>query len=67
MKDKIKIFDFNHINNALNKPQIEELKAYYKTYHLNAYGHKKACKKYKRLRYIGDYQFYLAAQELFLL
>ena len=46
-KPRKSIFNWNHISNKLTEEQIEELKAYYHTYHKKCWSHKQALKKFK--------------------
>ena len=48
------IFHWNHISNKLTEEQIEELKAYYQTYHKKCWCHKQALKNFKKWRLIGN-------------
>ena len=50
MKESRKnIFHWNHISNKLTEEQIEELKAYYHTYHKKCWSHKQALKNFKKM------------------
>ena len=49
-----RIFDWNHISNSLSEIEVEELKSYYKVYHRKCWAFKKALKRYKLLRYLGN-------------
>ena len=44
------IIDFNHISNRLSQEEIDELKAYYMSYHIKMWMYKSA---YKRLKKMG--------------
>ena len=48
------IFDWNHISDKLSKDGREELKSYYKVYHRKSWAFKRALKRYKYLRYVGN-------------
>ena len=48
------IFDWNHISTGLNEEEREELKSYYKVYHRKFWAFKRALKRYKLLRYLGN-------------
>ena len=48
-----KIIDFNHISNQLTESDIDEHKAYYKTYHRKCWAYKQATKRYKRWKILG--------------
>ena len=48
------IFDWNHISHRLTDDEITELKSYYKVYHSRCSAFKKALKRYKLLRYLGN-------------
>ena len=53
-KPRKSIFNWNHISNKLTEEQIEELKAYYHTYHKKCWSHKQALKNFKKWRLIGN-------------
>ena len=42
------IFNFNYISTELTEDQINELKAYYPTYHRKCWAYKQATKQFKR-------------------
>ena len=46
-KPRKSIFNWNHIANKLTEEEIEELKAYYHTYHKKCWSHKQALKNFK--------------------
>ena len=47
MKESRKnIFHWNHISNKLTEEQIEELKAYYQSYHKKCFTYKQALKNF---------------------
>ena len=48
------IFDWNHISDRLSEDEKEELKSYYKVYHRKCWVFKRALKRYKLLRYLGN-------------
>ena len=48
------IFDWNHISDRLSEDEKAELKSYYKVYHRKCWAFKKALKRYKLLRYLGN-------------
>ena len=48
------IFDWNHISDRLSKDEREELKSYYKVYDRKCWAFKRALKRYKLLRYLGN-------------
>ena len=55
MTDRRKsIFDWNHISDKLTKDQIEELKAYYHTYHRKCWAYKQAVKRFKKWKLLGN-------------
>jgi len=47
-------FDWNHISDKLTEEQINELKAYYHTYHRKCWAYKQAVKKFKRWKLLGN-------------
>ena len=49
-----KIIDFNHISKSLTEDQMLELKSYYTTYHRKLWIFKRAYKRYKRFKYLGN-------------
>ena len=52
MKEQRKnIFHWNHISNKLTEEQIEELKAYYQSYHKKCFAYKLATKRLKNGNY----------------
>ena len=53
-KQKINIFNWNHISDDLTEDQIDELKGYYASYHRKSYADKKAMKNLKRMRFVGN-------------
>ena len=48
------IFDWNHISDRLSEDEKAELKSYYKVYHRKCWAFKRALKRYKLLRYLGN-------------
>ena len=48
------MINWNHIHKNINKEDELELKAYYMTYHRKCWAYKKAFKKYKKLKYLGN-------------
>ena len=48
------IFNWNHISEKLTPREVEELKAYYKTYHMKCWAYKQAKKHYRKLKLIGN-------------
>ena len=48
------IFDWNHISSRLTEDEIAELKSYYEVYHRKCWAFKRALKRYKLLRYLGN-------------
>ena len=55
MTDRRKsIFNWNHISDKLTKDQINELKAYYHTYHRKCWAYKQAVKRYKKWKLLGN-------------
>ena len=48
------IFNWNHISGEPREEQIEELKAYYQTYHKKCWSYKQALKSFKKWRLIGN-------------
>ena len=48
------IFNFNHVSEKLTVEEINELKAYYKTYHKKCWIYKKAYKKYRKWKFIAN-------------
>ena len=48
------IFDWNHISDRLSEDEKTELKSYYKVYHRKCWAFKRALKRYKLLRYLGN-------------
>ena len=48
------IFDWNHISDKLSEDEKTELKSYYKVYHRKSWAFKRALKRYKLLRYLGN-------------
>ena len=53
MKKKY-IFDWNHISNKLTRSQVEELKAYYKTYHRKSWAFKMIAKRMRKWKLLGN-------------
>ena len=47
-------FDCNHISDRLSGDERAELKSYYKVYHRKCWAFKRAIKRYKLLRYLGN-------------
>ena len=55
MTDRRKtVFNWNHISDKLKQEDIKELKSYYQTYHKKCWAYKKALKRFKKLRLLGD-------------
>ena len=55
MTDKrTSIFTWNHISERLTKEQVDELKSYYSTYHKKCWAHKRALKKFKKMKFAGN-------------
>ena len=55
MKEQRKnIFHWNHISNKLTEEQIEELKAYYQSYHKKCFAYKLATKRLKKWKLLGN-------------
>ena len=50
----IDVIEFNHVSNTLTSDQIDELKSYYRTYHKKMWTFKKAYKKFKKRKLIGN-------------
>ena len=48
------IFDWNHISPSLSPEQVDELKSYYRVYHRKCWAYKKAYKKYRLIKFIGN-------------
>ena len=48
------IFNFNHISESLNDQEVQELKAYYSTYHRKCWCYKQAYKKFRKWKIIAD-------------
>lgn len=48
------IFDWNHVSNDLSDEYIIELKGYYKTYHRKCWAYKRALKRFKKMKLIGN-------------
>ena len=48
------IIDFNHISNRLSKEEIDELKAYYMSYHKKMWMYKSAYKRLKKWEFAGN-------------
>ena len=48
------IFNFNHVSEKLTNEEINELKAYYKTYYKKCWIYKKAYKKYRKWKIIAN-------------
>ena len=48
MQKKKLIIDFNHISNQLSTEEIDELKAYYMSYHKKMWMYKTAYKRFKK-------------------
>ena len=51
---KKRIFSWNHISDRLAEDQVDELKSYYKAYHRKCWAYKKAVKRYKKFKLIGN-------------
>ena len=54
MQKKKLIIDFNHISNRLSTEEIDELKAYYMTYHKKMWMYKSAYKRFKKWEFAGN-------------
>ena len=48
------IIDFNHISNRLSKEEIDELKAYYMSYHKKMWMYKSAYKRLNKREFAGN-------------
>ena len=48
------IIDFNHISNRLSTEEIDELKAYYMSYHKKMWMYKSAYKRFKKWEFAGN-------------
>ena len=48
------IFNWNHISSNLTQYQITELKEYYQTYHRKCWAFKRAAKRFKKWKLLGD-------------
>ena len=53
-KQKIKIFNWNHISDDLTEDQINELKNYYASYHRKCWAYKQAIKRFKKWKLLGN-------------
>ena len=51
---KQNILNFNHISSSLNDQEVQELKAYYSTYHQKCWCYKQAYNKFKKWKIIAD-------------
>ena len=56
-KQKINIFNWNHISDDLTEDQIDELKGYYASYHRKSWAYKQAMKHLKRMRFCRQFRF----------
>ena len=54
MQKKKLIIDFNHISNRLSTEEIDELKAYYMSYHKKMWMYKSAYKRFKKWEFAGN-------------
>ena len=54
MVTKKNIFDWNHISDKLSADEVDELKSYYLGYHRKCWVYKRAYKRYKLLKFIGN-------------
>ena len=54
IKRRKSIFNWNHISAKLSKEQVNELKSYYKTYHRKCWAYKRAMKKFKKMKLLGN-------------
>ena len=54
MVAKKNIFDWNHISDKLSADEVDELKSYYLGYHRKCWAYKRAYKRYKLLKFIGN-------------
>ena len=54
MVAKKNIFDWNHISDKLSADEVDELKSYYLVYHRKCWAYKRAYKRYKLLKFIGN-------------
>ena len=54
MQKKKLIIDFNHISNRLSTEEIDELKAYYMSYHKKMWMYKTAYKRFKKWEFAGN-------------
>ena len=55
MKEQRKsMFNWNHISDKLTEEQIEELKSYYHSYHKKYWASKKALKRFKKWKLLGN-------------
>ena len=55
MTDRKKsVFNWNHISYKLTEEQIEELKAYYHTYHRKCWAYKQAVKRFRKWKLLGN-------------
>ena len=48
------IFTWNHVSDKLKEEEINDLKSYYSTYHKKNWVYKKAMKRFKKLKLIGN-------------
>ena len=51
---KKRIFSWNHISDKLSEDQVDELKSYYKAYHRKCWAYKKAVKRFKKFKLLGN-------------
>ena len=55
MKEPLKsIFNWNHISDKVTEEQIEELKSYYHSYHKKCWAYKKAVKRVRKWKLLGN-------------
>ena len=54
MVAKKNIFDWNHISDKLSTDEVDELKSYYLSYHRKCWAFKRAYKRFKLLKFIGN-------------
>ena len=54
MVAKKNIFDWNHISDKLSTYEVDELKSYYLSYHRKCWAFKRAYKRFKLFKFIGN-------------
>ena len=54
MVAKKNIFDWNHISDKLSTDEVDELKSYYLSYHRKCWAFKRAYKRFKLFKFIGN-------------